>query len=323
MRRTWIKLYVELLDDPKLALVPDLVRLRFIQLLLVAGADDQDGLLPDSKRLAWRLRVEHNQLLNELRALKNAGVICREGESWIVTNFAKRQAAMTSYERVQSFRRRKNDEAHRYLDDNENDEAAAEEGVTSASSSTSPSLSSSQGEEVQEEGDTTSPAAAQPPETDPNPKASRKRHKSAFARSENDLNAGTRAAERLLLQVAGMAALPPGEVPRVEQVAALAARYGPGAAAKELADQRQRWLKTVSEKTGKLYSPLNFSWVDWADAALGGHPIPESPAPPEESAAFDREAYDELERKAVPPSPEIQAEIDRILGRQSHAQVQP
>ena len=155
---------------------------------------------------------------------------------------------------------------------------------------------------MQEEGDATSPAAEQPSQADPNAKASRKRHKPVgAARSEHDPNAGMRQAERLLLKVAGMAALPPGEVPRVEQVAALAARYGPSAAAKELADQRQRWLKTVSEKTGKTYSPLNFSWVDWADAALGGHPMPESPAPPEESAAFDREAYDELERKAVPP----------------------
>ena len=107
MNRIWIKLYLELLDDVKLVGLPEAVCWRFVQLLLVAGERDEGGILPPTKQLAWRLRMDQAQLLDDLRVLSEVGVVGRQGERWKVTNFEKRQAAMTEAERAARYRARK------------------------------------------------------------------------------------------------------------------------------------------------------------------------------------------------------------------------
>ena len=54
-----IKLYVEMLDDPKVGLLPDAVKWRWVSSLLLAGELNEDGYLPDINDAAWRL---HHQL---------------------------------------------------------------------------------------------------------------------------------------------------------------------------------------------------------------------------------------------------------------------
>lgn len=130
MKRSWIKLYVEMLDDMKLGPLPVWLKWRFVELLLVAAESDENGMLPPVTQMAWRLRVNEDDLLKSLGALREIGVVCPVGDRWKVTNFEKRQAAMSNTERVQEFRKRSGNkpETKRYTDDNEED-------VTSSSSS--------------------------------------------------------------------------------------------------------------------------------------------------------------------------------------------
>jgi hypothetical protein len=74
-------------------------------------------------------------------------------------------------------------------------------------------------------------------------------------------------AVRMLLKVSKLSAIPPGQLARIAQVAAMIARYGAKPTRRELVEQRESWLETEG-RNGQLYSPLNFGWVDWADAEL-------------------------------------------------------
>jgi DnaD/phage-associated family protein len=150
MKRAWIKLYVELLDDRKLGPLPVALRWRFVQLLLVAAEYDRDGLLPPPGQMAWRLRVRQADLLKSLVSLGGCGVLSRVGKGWKVTNFATRQASLTDAERSAQYRNRRRikDVTNRVT----TRDAVAVADSSSTSTSTSASASASQGEGVQGEG---------------------------------------------------------------------------------------------------------------------------------------------------------------------------
>jgi len=141
MKRIWIKLFVELLDDDKIGPLPVWLKWRFVELLLVAAEGDGTGMLPPVTRLAWRLRTSEDDLVKSLRSLSEIGVVCESGDRWKVINFEKRQAALTNTERVQAFRKRKvtEDETKRFRDVNETDVN------DSISNSSSESFSSEEG----------------------------------------------------------------------------------------------------------------------------------------------------------------------------------
>lgn len=145
MKRYWIKLYVELLQDDKIGPLPVWLKWRFIELLLVAAEGDGTGALPSLTRMAWRLRTSEDDLVKSLRALSEIGVVRESGDHWKVTNFEKRQSALTTTERVQAFRERKRneDETKSYSNDNEAD---VYDSVSSSDSLSSDSLSSEEGE---------------------------------------------------------------------------------------------------------------------------------------------------------------------------------
>lgn len=123
MKRIWIKLFVELLDDDKIGPLPVWLKWRFVELLLVAAESDNAGILPPVTNLAWRLRTSEDDLVKSLRSLGEIGIVCESGDRWKVTSFEKRQAALTNTERVQAFRKRKvtEDETKRFTDVNEGD----------------------------------------------------------------------------------------------------------------------------------------------------------------------------------------------------------
>lgn len=97
--RYWIKLYIEILDDPKMGIMPDWLWRRAIELFLAAGENGNDGLLPPVTQLAWRLRLPEPKLGEALRALSEVGVVHETPQGWVVTNFAKRQDAVPDAER--------------------------------------------------------------------------------------------------------------------------------------------------------------------------------------------------------------------------------
>lgn len=106
----WIKLYIEILDDPKMAKLPDRLWRRMIELFLVAGqlgGIEKNGNIPDLLSLAWLLRVQTDVLELDMKQLETTGMIKRTLEGWNIVNFAKRQAAVPPKERTKQYRTRK------------------------------------------------------------------------------------------------------------------------------------------------------------------------------------------------------------------------
>lgn len=105
----WIKLYHEILDDPKMGKMPDRLWRRTIELFLIAGEYDQEGLLPTTEDISWRLRIPENEIIDDLNFLEMNGILTKTETDNIysVTKFSDRQSAMTGAERIRRFRETK------------------------------------------------------------------------------------------------------------------------------------------------------------------------------------------------------------------------
>ena len=111
MKRIWIKLYIAMIDDLKMAILPDWLWRRAIELFLLAGENGDDGLLPPVEAIAWRLRISVQRVTEALQALAKVGVVYEaQPGAWYVADFDQLQAPMNSTERVRAHRRRKADE---------------------------------------------------------------------------------------------------------------------------------------------------------------------------------------------------------------------
>lgn len=105
----WIKWYHEIIDDPKMATLPDRLWRRFSELCLLGGklCPDKSGKLPDTRQLAWLLRMTTDELQIDLDQLAATHLIEPIPNGWLIVNFEKRQRAATSTERVHQHRERK------------------------------------------------------------------------------------------------------------------------------------------------------------------------------------------------------------------------
>lgn len=104
----WIKLYHEILHDPKMGKLPDNVWRRAIELFLLAGELDDGGKLPDTEDLSWHLhRPSMEELETELAHLEKVEILTRLEDGWLVTKFAERQKAIGDAERAKAYRDRK------------------------------------------------------------------------------------------------------------------------------------------------------------------------------------------------------------------------
>lgn len=107
----WIKLYDEILDDPKMGRLSDGAFRLCINLFLLANKNDpRDGSLPDVEDIAWTLRLSNETAQQHLAELERAEIITVNNGDLVVTNFEKRQAAVTVNDRVKQFRERKRKE---------------------------------------------------------------------------------------------------------------------------------------------------------------------------------------------------------------------
>ena len=99
--RYWIKLYHEILDDPKMGRLPDALFRRAIEFFLIAGENGRDGGLPALADMAWRLRADEIELLAQMEDLEALNILSRDAQGgWQVTHFAKRQAPSPAVERM-------------------------------------------------------------------------------------------------------------------------------------------------------------------------------------------------------------------------------
>lgn len=104
----WVKMWTDMLDDPKMGRLPANIKWRFVELILLAGECDADGYLvvgdePMSlETIAWRLRANDLDLLQrEMDDLTRAGLIAKDEVGWLVTKFSKRQGRRQSEKREQ------------------------------------------------------------------------------------------------------------------------------------------------------------------------------------------------------------------------------
>ena len=112
----WIKLYIEILDDSKMAVLPDRLWRRVVELFLLAGRYHQDGSLPETSQLAWALRLPTDDLEMDLKQIATTGIVERQVNGWIIPKFKQRQAASTNTERSQAFREKQRKEQY-YTED--------------------------------------------------------------------------------------------------------------------------------------------------------------------------------------------------------------
>ena len=103
----WVKLYQEILDDPKIGRLRVSLKWRFVECLLVAGENGEDGLLPETADMAWRLRADAEMLETDLTELGAGGLLDMVDGRWRVTKFKTRQEPSKAALRMRRYRERK------------------------------------------------------------------------------------------------------------------------------------------------------------------------------------------------------------------------
>jgi DNA replication protein DnaD len=112
----WMKLWFDILRDPKMGMLPDRLWRRVIELFLIAGQYGEDGLLPDVSTMAWQLNKSVPAILSDLQRIANTGIVSEDEDGrWLVTNFKKRNEPVDGMKRIKDFRMRE-----RYENSNEN-----------------------------------------------------------------------------------------------------------------------------------------------------------------------------------------------------------
>lgn len=108
----WIKLYDDILDDPKMGRLSDGAYRLCINLFLLAGKGDiRDGRLPSFEDISWTLRLPLDLLSKQWNELEQSGIVNRIDDQLFVKNFRKRQSAITPAEKQRLYRDRKRGEA--------------------------------------------------------------------------------------------------------------------------------------------------------------------------------------------------------------------
>jgi len=101
----WLRLYTEALDDPKVQRLPADLFKTWINLLLLAGQQEERGTLPDLDDIAFRLRLPEDEIRDHLTALIVAGLI-EGGDVCSVHGWESRQPRSDNAAERMSARRR-------------------------------------------------------------------------------------------------------------------------------------------------------------------------------------------------------------------------
>lgn len=109
----WIKLHVDLLQNYKYGPLPRLVKLRYIELTMLAGECDAEGyLIVDGSslttvNLAWRLNAPLDELEGDMQILLDAGLLEIDGETYLLPDFSERQGRSLTEKRANARERQK------------------------------------------------------------------------------------------------------------------------------------------------------------------------------------------------------------------------
>lgn len=106
----WLKLYTDILDDPKYFKLSKEARLGMYELLLVAKKIENGtltGQLPCVEDIAFYTRRPVEEWQAVLPELVSIGVIT-DGDNPIITNYSKRQEAISNKERYKQYKKKRN-----------------------------------------------------------------------------------------------------------------------------------------------------------------------------------------------------------------------
>ena len=108
----WVKLYHEILDDPKMCRLTDRQYRRVIELFLLAGDYEMDGLLPGIDDIEFRLRSPEG-LKEDIETLIECNILSvNELGEYFITRWLDRQNAMSNKERQARYRDSKRKELY-------------------------------------------------------------------------------------------------------------------------------------------------------------------------------------------------------------------
>lgn len=112
MNKYWIKLYHEILNDPKMGKLSDHLFRRTIELFLIAGENGSGGRLPSVEDIAWRLHADVDGIQIDLENLQPSNIVSFVDGEWYVTKFSERQAPTPATERWKQWNERKNNQQY-------------------------------------------------------------------------------------------------------------------------------------------------------------------------------------------------------------------
>jgi len=299
-KKIWIKLFIEILDDPKMGRLPNHLWRRAVELFLLAGREGNDGALPPVEEMAWTLRLSEDKVLEDLHGLAEVGIVHEaEPGKWMVTHFAKWQAAIPVDERVRQFRERNGGAATGHVVTNNVTKRYKTSNEVEAGPSTSTSISSSVSESFKEEETIDFPSTP------------------AEAMVHPDV--------RVFVAVTG------GRIPGLSQYQTVIDAVRFLRARKKLDDASLKeylvpyWLAWSGRKRldGRPYDPGNITWLgEWAlNGAIpppGSPKAAESARPSVPSVEETRRMSAEKEEKikqAVPMPEELRAKMRGLVGK--------
>lgn len=96
--RRWVKLFTEILDDPKVAALSDHEFRAFVNLLALAGQVDRDGELGTLKEISYRLRMPPSKFQRILAGICRKGIkiVSDSAGNLIISAFSRRNPADAS-----------------------------------------------------------------------------------------------------------------------------------------------------------------------------------------------------------------------------------
>lgn len=101
----WFRMYEEVLDDPKVQLLPPVQFRMWVNMLALTSRND--GSLPSVKDCSFAFRVTEDAVSQALAEFEDIGLMQRKGETFRPHNWDKRQyKSDTSTDRVKRFRKR-------------------------------------------------------------------------------------------------------------------------------------------------------------------------------------------------------------------------
>jgi hypothetical protein len=104
----WLKLFTEILDDPKYNRLSDTAKLGMYELLLLGKNRGNDGDLPTLSDIAFYTRRSEDWWQPVIEELKGIKFLIEENNNLVIRQFATRQGAVSGSERARQSRERTN-----------------------------------------------------------------------------------------------------------------------------------------------------------------------------------------------------------------------